>query len=155
MFFVFDNSDNIRKRANGNRSDFWDECGSWVKGATPCSTFIEQSGKLTTVYRHKGQYCFVKFIDKKKEYVPFDPQPAETEIISIHRCYLQLKASNSDTSKFKKMVTWVEKTENIMPEIANNIAIVEYIGSFPERQCHGSVKDIDKNVKYIGQNHEF
>ncbi|KAH3864205.1 hypothetical protein DPMN_027221 [Dreissena polymorpha] len=36
-----------------------------------------------------------------------------------------------------------------MPEVSNNIAIVEYIGSFPERQGHGSVKDIDKNVKYI------
>ncbi|KAH3709070.1 hypothetical protein DPMN_068530 [Dreissena polymorpha] len=44
MFFVVDNSDNIIKRANGNKSDFWDDCGSRVKGATPCSTFIEQSG---------------------------------------------------------------------------------------------------------------
>ncbi|KAH3864206.1 hypothetical protein DPMN_027222 [Dreissena polymorpha] len=54
MFFVVDNSDNIIKRANGNNLNFWDDCGSWVEGATPCSTFIEQSGKLTTVYRPKG-----------------------------------------------------------------------------------------------------
>ncbi|KAH3709030.1 hypothetical protein DPMN_068490 [Dreissena polymorpha] len=70
--------------------------------------------------------------------------------VKVHiACTAQLKASNSDTSQFKKRVTWVEKTENIMSEISNNIAIVKYIGYFPERQCYGSVKEIDKNVKYI------
>lgn len=33
--------------------------------------------------------------------------------------------------------------------ISTNVTIVEYIGTFPPRKCHGQVKHSDKNSKYI------
>jgi hypothetical protein len=36
MFYVLDNSINIQKRQSGKRSEFWEDCGAWVGGASPC-----------------------------------------------------------------------------------------------------------------------
>ncbi|WAR05864.1 hypothetical protein MAR_021233 [Mya arenaria] len=40
-------------------------------------------------------------------------------------------------------------TEHLMSEINNGIALVEYIGIFPERHDHRGVKNNERNVKYI------
>ena len=117
MYFVMDNSLNITKRDNGKRSEFWDDCGAWVGGVTPCSHYIERSGELITIHKRHGLYCVIKQQNNKREFIPLEPQPDEDSIMRVHRFYQQLKASLSGPDQFKKRVTWVEKSLRMRPDI--------------------------------------
>ena len=77
-------------------------------------------------------------------------QPTEDEIVTVHRLYLVLKDSSSEqtSNQFSKRITWLEKSAHILPSIPNNIAIVEYIGTYPGRSFHGAVKDKVNNPKF-------
>jgi len=68
-YFLFDNSDNIKRRRNGQPSRFWDDCGAWKTGATNKSYVLR--GKLTELTHRQGQYGLMKrqMVDGKSKQV--------------------------------------------------------------------------------------
>ena len=148
-YFILDNSPNIAKRAQNIKSEFWDDCGAWNRAASPKSLYIEKDGRLISIVKRDGQYCIEKWSHKKRIFVPVEPQPADSDILEVHRLYQTLKASSSGPLQYKRRITWLENVPESMPGLAADIAIVEYIGNFPQRQQHGGVKYPDRNVVYI------
>lgn len=59
MFFVVDNKVNLDRRMGGKKLEFWNDCGAWVKGASPCSTFIETNGQLNNIVNRHDLFCIL------------------------------------------------------------------------------------------------
>ena len=78
-----------------------------------------------------------------------ESQPADSEILEVHRLYQTLKASSSDPLQYKRRITLLENIPESMSGLPAVIAIVEYIGKIPQRHQHGGVKYPDRNVVYI------
>jgi hypothetical protein len=84
-------------------------------------------GKLT------GQYCQIV----KKDRVPLVPQPSEDDIVVLKRYYQVLKRSKD----YKRRVAWIEKFPRSVALKCSSVAVVEYIGPFPDAvTAHGNAK---------------
>ncbi|XP_071137045.1 uncharacterized protein [Mytilus edulis] len=127
--FTIDNSRNIARRVNNLRSEFSDDCGVW----------ISSSGSTPKTYY--GIFCTEKQINKKKECIPVDPQPADEKIVEISRSYSTLKQQS-----YKKRVTWVGKAPPSF-DINFNAAVVEYKGKHPGFSAHGNSKKGNEFVR--------
>jgi hypothetical protein len=68
-----------------------------------------------------GLYCFPKKINNKRSFIPISPQPAESDVVTLHSYYTTLKRQPD----FKKRVTWFSNPDN---QDLSTRAIVEYIG---------------------------
>ncbi|CAC5366258.1 unnamed protein product [Mytilus coruscus] len=138
--FTIDNS----RRVNNLRSEFSDDCGVWISssGSTPKTYYVVQDdGKLKAVVCRQGILCTEKQINKKKEFIPVDPQPADEKIVEISRSYSTLKQQS-----YKKRVPWVEKAPPSF-EINLNAAVVEYKGRHPVFSAHGNSKNGNEFVR--------
>ncbi|CAC5409598.1 unnamed protein product [Mytilus coruscus] len=133
--FTIDNSRNIERRLN-NLHD----------------------GKLKAVVCRQGKFCIEKQINKKKEFIPVEPQPTDEQIVEISRSYSTLKQHLS----YKKRVTRVGKAPPSF-EINFNAAVVEYKGKHPGFSAHGNSKngieftklaDVDTSDLVIGSDQE-
>ena len=67
----------------------------------------------------------------------------------IYRLYQNLVASDPESKHFKRRLTWVESVPTTMPHVPANVAVVEYIGTFPLRLLHGNAKNKETNSVYI------
>jgi len=131
-FFVA-NDVNVDRRRNNRSSRFWDDCGAWDRkqGRNVTNVFVKspqvgQSASLTSVKLHEGKYCTKKRVDKHITWQPLSPQPAHTDVVTIHAYYATLKAD----SGYRKRVSWLE-TES-------HVAMIEYVGTPPTgNQPHG------------------
>ena len=84
--------------------------------------------------------------NKQEEYIPLDPQPNPDDVLKVHRLYQNLNEPKDGASKFKRRITWLAKSDRILPEIPNTVAIVEYVGTYPGKGYHGGVKDKENNA---------
>ena len=139
-YFFINNQPNQDKRKNGDKSEFWDDRGAWTNGASPKTLFVVMAGRLVTVVKREGKYCTEKQENKKRKFIPLDPQPQEIDILEVHRIYSTLKASEPGLPPYKRRVTWFARTPEIYKILPLDVALVEYIGSFPSRQLHGNTK---------------
>ena len=57
--------------------------------------------------------------------------------------------ASSGPHPYKRRITWLEDTHPSLPEIPSDIAVIEYIGTFPPRKQYGGVKYPEKNVVFI------
>ncbi|XP_060563165.1 uncharacterized protein LOC132722661 [Ruditapes philippinarum] len=146
-YYVVNNKLNYERRSNGKRVEFWDDCGSWANGTSPIFTFIHKGGKLISIQNRSGIYCIEKQKQKKKVYEPLEPQPSGEELLIIKRLYNTLSASDKGLEQFRRKCTWIENIPSSMPELSVDIAIVEYVGTFPGRKPHG--KSIVYKKPYI------
>ena len=89
----------------------------------------------------QGIYCILRYKNKKEEYVPLDPQPNAEDVVKVHRPYHKLQVDTPDKTKFQRRITWIEKSESVLPEIPSALALVGYIGTYPGQGFHGNVKD--------------
>ena len=94
-------------------------------------------------------FCWVNQVNKKKVYTPLEPQPSGHELLEVHRSYQTLVATDSESQQFKRKFTWVEKVPTAMAAISTEVAVVEYIGTFPARLQHGNVKKKKENNVFI------
>ena len=141
VYFVLNNETNLANRDSNRKSDFSDDCGVWnsLVGTTPTTYYkIDAHGNFKTIYKNsKLGFCNLSRVKGKngrteRKYVPLNPQPAENEIMVLHRYYA---TSNADPN-YKKRVTWLGKGG-----VQSNLAIVEYRGKFPGLKPHGNSKD--------------
>ena len=95
VFFVLDNERNMEKRKKGQRSDYNDDCGVWKSsGSSPKTCYtVSDNGTLKKVFVKNDQYCLEQQINKKRVYVPLEPQPSPDRVLIIQRYYSSLKAS--------------------------------------------------------------
>lgn len=151
MYFLVNNVSNSEKRQRGGRCEFWDDCGAWKNASSPTTMYVQINDKLISVTKRDGLYCTQKQVDRKKTYVPLLPQPADSDVLYVHRLYQTLSASPTGKKQFKRRVSWFGNIPQSYQLLSNssNVAIVEYIGTFPPRQCHGHVKHLRRNGKFI------
>jgi hypothetical protein len=95
------------------------------------------NGELKVMYFRDGVYCFRKQAQRKKVYVPIEPQPNRDSVVIIHRYYTVHKLDIN----YKKKVTWFGEGG-----ISSSFALVEYIGKFPGLPAHGNS---NKNNEYV------
>ena len=136
---VIKNEKNIENRSQKQRSYFRDDCGVWNSacGATPKSSYlILPNGELKKIVWKNGAYCNERKVKGKYEYVPLNPQPADNELLLLHRYYMLLKTDKN----YKKRVSWVSQGGN------DKIALVEYIGKYPAGLGKtGKIAGLDRN----------
>ena len=122
VYFVIVNEKNKERRQYGKKSDFSDDCGVWMtsRGASPKTTYlVNDDQSLKKVFVRNGQYCFEKCVDKKRKYIPLDPQPSPDKLLVIQRYYASLQSSSS----YKKRVTWIESLPSVFSEPIQHLAV--------------------------------
>ena len=149
VYFFIDNSYNVERRKQKQHCQFWDDRGAWKKAACPVTLFTTVSNKLTSVKLHNDEYVTEKRIDKKKQYIPLVPQPQKQDVLEVHRLYQNLEASPAGPYQYRRRVTWLENIPPYMQDLPDKTAIIEYIGDFPKRKCHGNSKDEERCCKYV------
>ena len=130
VYFIIENKDNVTRRNKGEKSTFWDDCGSWCKGSTPRSHFeIDTDGKLKSLMYRGGKYYREKQVNRKRTQVELNPQP--TNVVVIHRYYSVLQCDK----RYRRRISWIAGTTDAP------LALVEYVGEYPQTTaCHGNSK---------------
>ena len=136
MFFVIDNSDNIKRRRQGKRSTFVDDCGIWDSKSASTKTFVyiwNNNKRTAKVCVYKDNLCGKM---DGKQFFPFATQPSESEVLVFKKSLAHLKRK----FEYRRKVSWVETAPSGLEDTLNK-ALVEYIGSAPMSECyHGNMK---------------
>ena len=120
-----------------NKCDFYDDCGTWIsdKGRSTKTMFIESNGTLRHTEKKADQYCYKIREKKVVKWVPFDPQPQESRIVTLCRYY----ARNKTSPDFQKRVSFFKRNTDVT---LGNIALYEYCGSqLGKPVSHGNNKN--------------
>ncbi len=136
VYILIDNTPNRQRRNTGKmRSDFSDDCGAWdTKGTSPKTVYFGEGRQRRKLFVKDGQYCVEKQVNKKRIYVPLDPQPRPEELLEIQRHYATLKTS----SAYRRRVTWINSLPSHVGSTQPVAAVVEYVGTFPGHAPHGN-----------------
>ena len=137
VYIVVDNSSNLEKRKKGKKSEFIDDCGTWISNnsQTTKSAYLKSLEEPITykfMHERRGVYCQERLVNCKREFIPFDPQPDSSRVLHVYRHYCHLKAD----PQYKKRVTW-------LADETSHLALVEYRGIFPRRIAHGNAISLD------------
>ena len=87
VYFVVNNEDNIKKRAQGKISQFWNDRGAWTGGGSSKSFYLKGDGIFISVCFKDNKCTVRKKNDNKMSFVPLDPQPPVDNILTLHRYY--------------------------------------------------------------------
>jgi hypothetical protein len=134
VFFLIDNVVNMENHQNGKKRLFEDDCGAWDTSNAPTVKNAYLIGDNSYKYLHErgGLYCREKQEQGARLYIPYDPQPAATSVLHVHRHYATLKAN----ANYKKKITWISDSRS-------QNALVEYMGTHTGRLPHGNTKSHD------------
>jgi hypothetical protein len=73
-----------------------------------------------------------------------NPQPDPSTVVIVKRSYNSLKRQND----YKRRITWIESAPSTLKIKQKHLAIVEYIGIFPDEICmYGNSKS--SNSEYV------
>jgi len=89
VYFVIDESRNIKRRAQGQRGIYWDDCGAWAENRSLTSYHLLPN--LTEIRYTDGSYTCRRKIEGKNVTVLMDPQPLPTDVVVVQRYYARLK----------------------------------------------------------------
>jgi len=118
-----DDKANAKARLNGHRSNYEDDCGAWdaAKGKTTKFPYITcPGGEFKRIFLRNDVYCTERVIDGVRTYVPYDPQPDETDIVVVCRYYCAQKGNLA----YRKRVSWLTDASTC----EHAVALVEYVG---------------------------
>ena len=103
VYFLVDNSDNLKRMTNGRRCAFCDDCGAWSGkgGSAQYHYMYNENGISAVIYRRKGLYHAAKYAQGKKVFIPMTPQPNSNEVLVIWRSYETLKRCHN----YKRRIT--------------------------------------------------
>ena len=134
VHFIVDNSDNARRRKDGLKRHFWDDCGAWTtEDGRLLTTHYIRSGSALSVTRCVNQlYSKQQMVDKQRRWIPLDTQPSEENAVAITSYYSTLKAD----SNYRKHVSWLEGNRGV--------AVYVYQAELPKvNQPHGGTLNTD------------
>ena len=89
VYFVVNNAENLEKRKRGKSSNFYDDRGAWQKGPSSKSIFVKENGDMKKVVKKKEKFCFERMKEKKRIYIPLEPQPAPQDVFVLQRYYVK------------------------------------------------------------------
>ena len=79
-------------------------------------------------------------MNKKRKFVPLDPQPSPNQILLLQKNYTTLKISD----QYSRRVTWIAHAPVSFPVASMQKAIYEYLGTYPGHSVHGNAKHIKR-----------
>ena len=124
VYFLIDNARNLERKAMTKKNQFVDDLGVWdtMRGKTVTTSHVVMSDQtLKVVFLRDGTYCIQKMHQKRRMYIPLDPQPDVNDIIQIHKYYTVLKRQ----SNYKRRISWITAETS---QSLGNVALVEYYG---------------------------
>lgn len=90
----------------------------------------------------QGQFGSYKTVNKKRQFIPHEPQPDPNNILELHRNYSTLKIDGA----YKRRVSWLGKRPDYMQ--TTSLALVEYTGTYPGRAPHGrAMKNMEEYIR--------
>ena len=129
VHFIISDEDNKHRRSAGKHSVYFDDCGVWDtrKGKTTKEYYHrDNEGQLKHILLKNGVFGKNKKVGKSRVFVSMNPQPSD--IFIMHRYYTVLKRSKS----YRRRIT----------RINDDVALVEYIGLYPETtSAHGNANN--------------
>jgi hypothetical protein len=134
-YMLLDNSTNVERKKSNKKSQFSDDLESWNSDSgTTVNTHYVISHDFKCAYMKNGLYCFPKKVNNKRTFIPISPQPAESDVVTLHKYYTTLKRQPD----LKKRVTWFSNPGN---QDLSTRAIVEYISVVKQMDSsHGNSK---------------
>ena len=124
VYFVIDNGLNIKRRANGKKSRYRDDCGIWS---------VQGKSKYLDFVIHEELFLEpVDVMDKsypenvRGDHSPVVTQPTEENLISFRQYLVHLK----DDTSYRKRVTVITKCPEALASL-RKLALVEYCGKWP------------------------
>ena len=82
-YFVVDNAVKIDKKRNGKRSEYPDDCRTWLSIHGNCnrtSNLVHSEENFEKFFVRDGLYCKEKKVNRKRTFVPVSST-------AFHRCY--------------------------------------------------------------------
>jgi hypothetical protein len=128
VYFVVDNEANMRRRERGDTGRYSDDCGKWkLKQNTTTTYFLQHpNGKLRTVDWKESQFCIKRTSKDGNIYVPLDPQPDPSTILTLVRFYVKHRTY----PHYERRVSWITKPGAAFPLWA----LYEYKGTLPDKE---------------------
>ena len=146
-YLLVDNTRNISKLLpTKNKGDFYDNCGTWIqkKVDQQKTVFIESNGMLRHIEKKGDNYCYKIREKKVVKWIPFDPQPDDSQIVTLSRYY----ARNKTNPDFHKRVSFFKRNTDAS---LGNVALYEYRGSQIVKPLpHGNNKNLES--QYVRTN---
>ncbi|XP_071958450.1 uncharacterized protein [Antedon mediterranea] len=122
VYFLLDNSVNISRWANGQRSQYKDDCNWSTKTSSNRHYYVLVDDHLSYVDKKDGLFC--KDVNHKR--IPIEPQPEEDSIILFRRYY----ATHKDLLSFKKKISVVLECPGRLDHL-KSLSVIEYVGPWP------------------------
>ena len=117
-----------------------DDCGVWDSSQGRTTKFpylVGAGGELKRLFLRNNEYCAERVCDGMRTYVPYDPQPDESDVVVVCRHYCSQKGNAS----YKKRVSWL--LDNAGCDVC--VAVVEYIGEpVAIGLSHGNSKAVER-----------
>ncbi|XP_066938829.1 uncharacterized protein [Macrobrachium rosenbergii] len=124
VHFVVDNSVNAKRYELGLKGTYKDDSGPWNSNCSHSVTRYFLYDSLKSVEVKDGIYCTVTRRDKKRFYLPVDPQPRQGSVLSLQSHYVKHVSSES----YRRKVTWLSSVPRFVPPVA----LYEYSGEAPK-----------------------
>ena len=130
--------------------------GLWILVKTFSKpAFIKQQDKLISLYLRDGSYCTEKHLNRKRVFIPMDPQVYPADVLKVQRNYNQLKCS-TDESTFRRRLTQFSNIPEEFQFIDGNFAVVKYVDkpkhTLKEKLCNGTAKHVEKEMNKTTDN---
>ncbi|GFO15308.1 hypothetical protein PoB_004181300 [Plakobranchus ocellatus] len=130
VYFVVQNENNKDRRAQGKRSQFWDDRGAWECNSTSRSFFLQENEKLWSVTYRQTKYCIQVIQNKNYVQIPPNPQPQAEDVLVLSRYYAKHKSG----AGYEKRVSFMHS------EKFPALAVHEFKGCCPELKHHAYVR---------------
>ncbi|XP_068200871.1 uncharacterized protein [Palaemon carinicauda] len=122
--FIVDNRINSRRQELGLKGTYEDDSGPWNCSDSHSVTRYFLYDSLKSIELKDGIYCKETRRDKKRVYLPLDPQPTPESILSVQSYYVKHAFSKS----YRKKVTWLGS----LPKFVPPVILYEYSGQAPK-----------------------
>lgn len=143
VYCLVNNKNNVERLINGKNNVFDDDCGVWKSKGARKNTIpylVEKDQPLKRLFLANSQYCREVQVRGKREYIPYDPQPDTSSVVTIVRYYATLSASDT----YKRRISYLSDPKNDYAA-----AVIEYIGIHVNGQQHGNCKNAALTAPYV------
>ncbi|GFO26901.1 hypothetical protein PoB_005340600 [Plakobranchus ocellatus] len=130
VYFFVQNENNKDRRAQGKRSQFWDDRGALECNSTSRSYFLQENEKLRSVTYRQTKYCIQVRQNKNYVQVPLNPQPQAEDVLVLSRYYAKRKSRPG----YEKRVSFLHNEKFPV------LAVHEFKGSCPELKHYAFVR---------------
>nr|XP_039263148.1 uncharacterized protein LOC120339136 [Styela clava] len=132
-YFIINNEDNYRRALEGKRRTYIDDCGVWKNVSMKKHLYTLIDDKYVYVDYTGGKYKISNLTLRAQT----EKNLEKSQIFVMRKVYGSLKRDEN----YKRRICWIDEfPEGVFPK-QKNIALVEYIGKYPNEDVpHGNQK---------------